>query len=377
MERVLLSLGVVGLAIGGLAVACSDSPSAAAVDETDGGARATVPNAPRDGSASDAIAPSTAVRFAHIAPFGPIDFCYRRAATDEFVGPLFGPSDGGTTANGDANVVDDSSAPDTDSGDAAVPDDAAGDTDAAAADAGAFEAGGQDAATITTTSGGIDRLTVTRYWPLEGAGVFSFIIVAGGDTSCASPIATGDVTLEAGRYSTLVVSGKHVRIDGGADASADAGGGSSVVSALSVAAFVDDTSVQTGKARVRVIHAAFGDDPGAPVGPLSVAAFGADGTTPLAARVDPGSASSTGTVPTVDGRGYVSSVSAADPLSLHFEELVDAGGRSWSTLPARLGMTADSIHTALVGSEGTLLRVLWCDDVANAIAPACDPLLAQ
>ena len=55
---------------------------------------------------SDAAAPATTMRLAHVAEdLGPVDFCYRMAKTSSFEGPVLGGGLGGNKA-GDAGIAD-------------------------------------------------------------------------------------------------------------------------------------------------------------------------------------------------------------------------------------------------------------------------------
>jgi hypothetical protein len=313
-----------------LAAACSRTLGGASDDRDDGGALGAAAPPQLDASASDAIAPQSAIRFAHLAPSSDVDFCYRKIGTDELVGPVFGASD-----------------------------------------AGAADAGSDVALDASASRGGLARFAVSGYLPVLGTGVFRVNVVAGGSLSCASPIASGDVTLEAGRYATVIFAGRRVRPDAGAD-----GGATDQLEGI-VLGFTDDLSVASDKARARFVNVALGDDPARAVPALSVTVAGIEGTSELAARVEARKVSTTGTTPLVDGRGYVTTSPLIDPVSLQLREIADAGGRSWSTQQARLGMLAGTLHSGFIASEGEDLRVVWCDDVAVGRTTSCDVLSAE
>lgn len=329
----MMSIRRLALVACALAAACSRTLGAASDDRDDGGSLGTTGAPQLDASGSDAIAPQSAIRFAHLAPAGDVDFCYRKIGTDEFVGPVFGPSDAGAPS-----------------------------ADAASSDA---------SVDASVSPGGLARLAVSGYLPVLGTGVFRVNVVAGGSLSCASPIASGDVTLEAGRYATVVFAGKRVRVDAGVD------GGASDLLQGAVVGFTDDLAVASDKARARFVNVALGDDPAQAVPAFSVTAVAVDGTSSLASRVEASKTSTTGTTPLVDGRGYVTSARLTDPVTLQIQELADAGGRAWSTPQARLGMAAGTLHSGFVASEDEDLRVVWCDDLAVGRMTSCDALLAE
>jgi hypothetical protein len=347
LPSIFAGLGLGGGAFALLVAACSETSTTKALASADGSAVPPGPPAPADAAAADRFVTSTSVRFANLsAALGRIDVCYRRTGSDQFVGPLLGPADGGTDAG-------------------------AGD---GADDAGAFDAG--------ATSGLAPR-GVTGYWMVEGSGTFRVDVIRAGSTSCADPVASAEVTLEAGRYATVTVidgrAGGGGPRDAGPDAESDDGGLDASPDAyvdaasteVSIAALADDLGVVPDKARVRVVHAAL------PVAPGAVAVSAIDGTrsVPLAPRVEPGRAASA--APQVDARGYASIAPLADPQGLRIDGLDDAGPASWSTALSPLGLRAGSNHTGFVAAGGTGLGVVWCDDTATGTIAACAWIAAQ
>ncbi len=70
------------------AVACSDDAAESAGGIPDDNGSSSLPEA--GVGRSDAKAPATTLRFAHLSPdFGPVDFCYRTAKSASFEGPVF------------------------------------------------------------------------------------------------------------------------------------------------------------------------------------------------------------------------------------------------------------------------------------------------
>jgi hypothetical protein len=264
------------------------------------------------------------------------------------VGPLLGRPDGGA--------------------DAAAALDASEDADADA---------GPDA---STGAGGLSALELTGYWTIEGSGNYRVDAVAAGSTSCSDPVVSAEVTLEAGRYATVVVLGRARadRSDAGADASGDAGLDASAdggAGSLTIAAFPDDLVVHPGKARVRFVHAALGDEVRDPIGALSIAAIDGTRSVTLAPRVEPGRAATATT--DIDPRGYGAYAPIADPQGLRLDELSDAAARSWSSAQSSLGLRQDSIHSGFVVTNGMGLGIVWCDDTATGTSAACAWVAAQ
>ncbi len=281
------------------------------------------------GEGIDAGAPQTTMRVAHLAPdIGAIDFCYQAAKTGNFIGPVLrGPID--PSANTEAGVLDEGGVLDADvdaNGGGLDPND-----------------GGEVASIV--------HRTVSKYVTLNVAGPLTVAIVGAGATSCASPLFTGDVTLDPAKLSTVVFFG---------------GPGSDGGQMLSLAAFTDDRTTADDKARVRVIHAALGTKTKEGTGPIALRAVAA-ATTPLADRVEPKRASTASQTVPVDALGYASVAPIAPPTSLVIGpassgELGDASVDPWQSQASDLGLVGGSLHTAFVLSGEQAHVILWCAD---------------
>ena len=158
-------------------------------------------------------------------------------------------------------------------------------------------------------------------------------IVEGGATSCASPIATGDVTLDPGKLSTVAVFSRPG--DGGAPA-------------LEVAAFTDDRTTAGDTIRVRVIHAALGTSYAQPEGALAARASAAK-TTVLTDRVEPRRAATESEAVQVDALGYVTAPPIPPPASIAIGAALtdggaDAGFEPWLSKADDLGLSGGSLH---------------------------------
>ncbi len=297
--------------------------------------------------------------------------------------------------------------PDADRRDATHPRDATraeegGDRDARASDHdsghGARDGGGaaQDAAVDggrdagRPLGGGVTYQHVSLYRTVKLAGTLELTIVKGGSTDCTSAVlAVQRVTLEAGKFATLVVTaGSLAAMDAGrrddaasrTDASFDAGPPLS----LAVAVLTDEPAVSSTELRARFFNATAAGDAGRPV-PLGVAAIGtalAGGTlsVPLAVEVPVDQVSvQNPRNPSVDTLGYFSgpALVSATPIELVMTSAEDAGARphkdggpvgptstfspagsSSLTLDLDLGTN----HTGfLVGPIGAATLV-WCED---------------
>lgn len=317
-------------------------------------------------SGPDAEAPASTMRLAHLAAESDaIDFCYQEAHAGTFVGPVLGgprvakpdaapPSDGGAADAADAGPRD--AGPDVDAdSDADV--DADSDTDADA-DADA------KAPTLASLSFG----SVTKYLVLQSSGPMTIALVEGGATSCADPIAKGDVTLDPGKLSTVGVFSRPG--DGGVT--------------LEIAAFTDDRTTASDDVRVRVIHAALGTSYARAEGAIAVRASAAK-TTVLADRIEPRRAATESEAVQVDALGYVTATPIPPPAAVAIGPAptdggADAGFEPWLSKPYDLGLTGGSLHTAFVlhaaaapapavvdaalPRKGAFL-VLWCADTTT------------
>lgn len=311
------------------AAGCAEDGATGGSDDEGPGQGATRPEAGVGGSEDDR--PSSIMRLAHLADgVDEIDFCYRPSGTGSFEGPVLAR---GTSPERDGG-------PDADAGDDA------GEALDADADGGDAEAG-------SPTTAPIAPRTVSRYLVLPAAGPLTLAVVRGGASSCANPLATGDVTLDPGKLTTVVVLG--TREGEGA-------------TALGVTAFVDDRRTEPDKARVRLVNAALGDGTRAPSA-LAVRAV-AGTTTVLADRIEPrkkGAASMT--IP-VDELGYATVAPVPPPTTLAIgpaaDTSADAAPEPWQSAATDLELVGGSLHTGFVVSEGTAFAVLWCADTRTA-----------
>jgi hypothetical protein len=233
---------------------------------------------------------------------------------------------------------------------APAPDDAA--SEAAPVDA---EAGGVDAG--DGGSAALDFGELTQDVALNAVGTFDIALVTAGALSCGQPLLVKQVTLDAGKRSTVAVMGL---------AASDAG----AAGALSVVAFTDDPTSDPQNARVRFIHAALGW-PGAsfPAPPLSVTASGPPPTA-LASEIDPKHVGATSSAdPTVDGLGYAT-VRPLSSTRLMLQSVGDGGFARWQTADQLSGLSAGTVHTGfIVSGEAGALGVLWCGEAKTAGAP--------
>lgn len=315
------------------AVACSDDASEEPFEPTQGDAGGTIPEAAVP--AKDADAPATIVRVAHLgADLDAVDFCYRTAKSATFEGPVLGKgigdpkrdagTDAATDADADASALDAASDPD-----ASLPD-------------GGFPS--------------IAPRTLTRYLTLPASGALKIALVQQGATSCASPLATADVTLDPGKLNTVAIVGRYR-----SDASADG---------LGLVSFIDDGATLPAQARIRMVHAALGNDQRSASPALAARAVGSKVVT-IASRIEPRKVGSPSTTIPVDSLGYAAiapvpapaqlAVGGADALGM------DAAVEGWVGEAGDLGLTGASIHTGFVLTGTTTpFEVLWCTDTSTA-----------
>lgn len=300
------------------AQACGDDGGSYTVLDDDAGPRGDRPDAFTGGR--DGEAPLATLRLAHLArDLGAIDFCYQAARAGAFEGPVL--RTGGVAQ--DASV----DAPPGDGGLEIDADLLDGGDDASTEDAGA--------------SAALAYGSVSKYLTVAATGTIVVVIVPAGATSCGGAIATGTVTLDPGKLSTVAVF---------SGAGEDAG--------AAVAAFTDDRETKADKARVRIIHGAAG-------GPFAVQISGAQ-TTPVASEVVPRRASSASSTIPVDALGFATIVPVAPPASIVVtpaSDAGDAGADPWqSEAREDLDLRGDSLHTAFVVGEPGAFEVLWCAD---------------
>lgn len=292
---------------------------------------------------SQADLPMSTMRIAHLAPgLGPLDFCYQGAKKGTFVGPVLGGGLPPAPPAGDAGDADLDAASDA--------------ADSADAEAGS-DPNDADGGTLRSAS----YRTVSKYQNLQAAGPITIAILEAGSTSCATPLATGDVTLDPGKLSTVGVFARPS--DGGL--------------AFEIAAFTDDPTTEPSTVRVRIIHAALGKAmPGqaevVAAGPLGVRAVAAK-TTVLADRVDPRHAGSASQAVMVDALGYVTAPPIPSPASIAIGPATTAGGADagfdpWQSQDVDLDLRGGSLHTAFVlsGATDSTFEVLWCADLTTS-----------
>ncbi|HEY8040013.1 MAG TPA: hypothetical protein VIF15_09480 [Polyangiaceae bacterium] len=303
----------------------------------------------------------TTMRLAHMSPdLGPIDFCWRVAGSASFTGPVLGAT---SDAGPDEAGLDASDADAGDGGDAAATPDAApdGSVDAGASDVATDTADGGDGASLD--AGPPLALTfgaMTRDVALTTSGTFDIALVAAGGTTCNGKLLVGQVTLDVGKRSTVVVMGL-----AGADAGAEA--------ALSLVGFTDEP-VDPQMARVRFIHAALGWPGGRAAPPLGVRA----GSQVLVVEVDPKHASAQSMTPTIDALGYTTLTGLTAPAPLRLDALGDAAPQSWATDSANLALLPGTAHTGFIVSRDVgAIGVAWCGDSSSTARPTCGMLPAH
>jgi hypothetical protein len=321
-----------------VATACGDEGSSSEIGLVPDGGSLPVPP---DAQALDAESapPTSTMRLAHLAPgTGAIDFCYQGAKKGTFVGPVIRGTlpvqDAGAEAGLDADDDDAGDAGDDDPGDAG---------DSVNAD---------DAGELPPRSS--SYRTVSRYYTLQAAGPITIAIIPAGATSCANPIASGAVTLDPGKLSTVALFARPA--DGG--------------TLPSLAAFTDDQTIVSEKIRVRVVHAALGRGTVTGAGPLAVRAVAAK-TTVLADCVEPRHVASASAVASVDVLGYLTAPPVPGPTVLAIGPAAasaDAGFEPWQSKPAALGLVGESLHTAFVltGETDSSFEIVWCADTTTS-----------
>lgn len=346
--RTLLALAAACLAGLAVVVACggddSSQPPANASDATTGGPPIDVVGPSQEGGVV-----SSTFRLAHFAPnLGNIDFCYRKPDQTKLTGPVLAGPSTGLDAGRDGG-------------------EAGADDDAAAGDAGGDASADGAAEAAAPTSGPLTPLTVTSYLQIEGSGTFEIVVVRGDATSCAQPLATGKVTLDAGHLATIavvdgVIDADAAALDGGSDAGEDASTPDAGLAPVRFLGFVDDPAIDATRARIRTIHLALGGAGATSLGPLRMTAV--SGPNPVVAPlVEPGKAGrSSGSEPPVDALGYALVSPVAPLTALRVDELADSGARGFTTAFADLGLGGASLHTAFVAADATGPLVVLCSD---------------
>ena len=319
-------------------LACGDGGggNGSGADDGDGGP-ANLPDAGVVGS--DTGEPATTMRLAHVASdLGPVDFCYRRAKTTSFEGPVLGGGLGIGTKDAAAGDADDSGSAAFDASDDAATD---------GGDAGSGPAS-------------VTYRTVSKYLQLDASGPLQIALVAPGATSCATPLFIADVTLDPGKLSTVAIVGRQ---DG------DAGN-----TQLALVAFTDDRMTTPEKARVRMIHAASGKSAGREAsGALAARAAAGAQTVTIAERVEPKKAASPSAMAPVDTLGYATVVPIPSPAQLAVGPAAtpapggDASADSWVSAAGVLGLTGGSLHTGFIlTGDNDPFEVLWCTDTSTS-----------
>lgn len=325
-----LSLALVSA--GSYALACGDSGGGGGGASSGGdGGGGTLPEASI--GKSDADAPATTMRLAHVAAdLGPVDFCYRAAKGTSFEGPVLGGGIGDPKRDASAEAgADDASAPDD-----------------ASSEGG--DGGGSGASAVSYRS-------VSRYLTLDAAGPLTIALVSPGSTSCATPLFMADVTLDPGKLATVAIVGL-AGTDGG---SADRG----------LVAFIDDRTTEVNKARVRMINAAFGAQAAPSSAPLAVRAVGGQ-TVTLAPHVEPRKAAAASASVPIDVLGYGTVDPLPSPAQLAVgaaaDTTTDAAVDSWVSTAGELHLQGGSLHTGFVltGESGKAFEVLWCTDTSTS-----------
>ncbi len=331
-----------------LATASSIASAASCGDEGASrhlGARGDGGNAPvhAGGSPNDAARepPMATMRIAHLAPgTGPIDFCYQPPTSGTFVGPVLSAPTA-RDAGPDADDLDGALPPATEP-------DASDDLDD---DDGGTSLGLEDGELRPAS-----YRTVSKYLNVQGAGRIRIAVIAAGATSCANALAIGDVTLDPGKLATVVVFGR--RGDGGM--------------ALEIGAFIDDRTTEPDKIRVRIVHAALGDDNTPAADAIAVRAVGAT-TAVLADRVEPRRAATPSQPVGVDNLGYVTAPPMSPPVAVAIGPAPTSGGADggfdpWLSAPKDLELRGGSLHTGFVltGASASTFELVWCADTTTS-----------
>ncbi len=276
-----------------------------------------------------AFSTATQVRLVHLSDSSsPIDFCYRAIGTTDFSGPVLAE----TSLSADAGPVDSGAPLDGGSSDSAV----------------------DGAAPIvkvpTLGASALAHLSASPIISLPTPGTLELAIVNGEHPTCNSPLVSATLTLDAGKTAWIALVGE----DGG-----DGG-----VSSLSVKRLIVDTRPDDMHARIRVMHAAT-----AQPGPIDVSVT-SELTTALATGIVRFATTLTSRSPALDSLGYATIAPVSPPtMFLIAPSDLDAGdgdsGAWWASAFTDLGLTAGSVHTAFVASNGTALSVLSCSEVGS------------
>ncbi len=273
--------------------------------------------------------------------------------------------------------------------------------------------------------GGVLAWHVSSYLTVDGAGTFDVVIVPGGSPSCSNHLASQRITLDAGKFTTLVVLGSPppARADGGADASTsidaskdasrpdarqdapskDASQSDASTLFLSIIAVTDEPALSATLARARFFNATTPGDAGS-VGPLRVAAVERAAIVPLAAQVVEGHVSSANPAnPPVDSLGYWEGTPPLPTISLLVsagtgawtdagpdggaDAATDAGAEAGASTPSwtitsastPFDLIANTNHTGfLVGPTTTPIALVWCNDtVTPSVLTSCTKFSAQ
>jgi hypothetical protein len=335
-------------------------------------------------AANSGLGLSASMRVAHLAPWlGPIDICVQAPGSQTFMGPLITPGDAGTgsldgsTVEGgppnDGSAFDGMTyAPDSHADDGASLDAQGSSPDVGSSEAGAAEAGELDGmatdggGTAGATGAGLSPLAVSRYIELPSAGTFDFAIVRAGSGSCGTPYFTQQVTLDAGKMTTVVLTlAPGPAPNSGVDASGFQGG-----MPLGLLSFTDEPDVLSSAARMRFINVARLPNSSVAGVALSVGVVDWTGMLwPLASVVNPDSVASPSSIPpVVDELGYhqglaVDTVGGQDRDAVRVGTIGDSAALSWTSDRVQLDLSPASVHTGfiLAGTAGQF-AVLWCDD---------------
>jgi hypothetical protein len=287
------------------------------------------------------------------------------------------------------------------------------------------DAGGRDASSAIdggTPFGGVLAEQVTNYLVISGAGTFDVAVVAGGSSMCGvCPLAHRLVTLDSGKFYTLVVGAPTpVASDAGGDSSdrRDAKGDAPTPSdAASGPDGADGADATTGdaartcpptlplmivpltdepalgpSARARFFNATnfnptLGD--GGTLHPFRVAIVEQNAIVPLASEIPPGQTALPNPAnPGVDTLGYwtgglSSTMSLVDlrigaPVDAGPDASVDGGvGQpSWTFVAEdNFDLLASTVHTGFIaGGSGSPLTLLWCSDstTIGAVYTTCE-----
>jgi len=378
--------GGVTLAIAGIVIGCSTSPSLTSTPEAGRIQTTVVPNdtgVPFD-TGTDASPLQTNVRLGLFAasPFG-VDIGLRAATATVYppspllysqlpslpdggaddAGVEAGPRDGGRDG-GPRDASPDSRGAAADGSDGAS--DARADATLAGdattdADLGDARPDSSSTGPIHLT-GGVLPGQLSGYLTVPGAGTFDIAIVKGGTGSCTQPIAVHAATLGPGKFATLMV----VSLP-----SADA-----AASGPSLVVLTDEPAELPAMARARFVNVT------TPVGdagalPLSVVALSQGQPTPLALDVAPDHEATTNpAAPAVDTLGYWAGSALQNPVELRIGPAGEDSGAAWASTPESLDLSVGSNHTGFIWGGGALPRsLLWCnDEESHSVLTSCTPV---